>query len=200
MAGVEVGVEGAEIVPLGERGFFTRDWFLGGPDALGLAEEAERLAREGAYARAGVSRGADRRLDPGVRGDQICWLEPGRFPAVHAAFDRLRLELNAGAYLGLGRFDVQLARYSGGGEGYQRHRDAFTGGSSSRRLTATWYLNPGWRPEHGGLLRLHLASGCLDVEPRLDRLVVFRSERVEHEVLPVHAPRYAATAWYYGPL
>lgn len=189
-----------EIVQLGEQGYFARDAFLGELPARVLAEAVERLHREGAFAPAGVSRGADRRLDPAIRGDEICWLAPDQFPDVQAAFDRLRLELNAGAYLGLGRFDVQLARYAGAGEGYHRHRDAFTGGPGSRRLTATWYLNPGWRPEHGGVLRLHLPSGPLDVEPLLDRLVVFRSEQVEHEVLPARAPRYAATAWYYGPL
>jgi SM-20-related protein len=193
-------VTDSEVVQLGERGFFTREAFLGEAEALALAAEAERLAREGAYAPAGVSRGADRRLDPTIRGDEVCWLDPAQVPRVHAAFDRLRLELNAGAYLGLGRFDLQLARYAGGGEGYQRHRDAFGAGPGSRRLTAICYLNPHWRPEHGGLLRLHLPSGPVDVEPRLDRLVVFRSEQVEHEVLPALAPRDAATAWYYGSL
>jgi SM-20-related protein len=189
-----------EISRLGEQGFFVRDAFLGEAEARAMAAEAERLSREGAFAPAGVSRGADRRVEPDVRGDEICWLAPDRAPRLHAAFDRLRLDLNAGAYLGLGRFDVQLARYAGAGEGYRRHRDAFTRGPSSRRLTAIWYLNPDWRPEHGGVLRLHLPTGPLDVEPRLDRLVVFRSEQVEHEVLPARAPRYAATAWYYGPL
>jgi len=187
-----------EVVQLGERGFFTRGAFLGEAGALALAAEAERLAREGAYARAGVSRGGV--VDPAIRGDEICWLEPERHPGVYAAFDRLRHEVNEGAYLGLGRFDVQLARYAGAGEGYQRHRDAFTAGPGTRRLTAICYLNPGWRPEHGGALRLHLRSGALDLAPTLDRLVVFRSEAVEHEVLPARAPRFAATAWYYGPL
>ncbi len=189
-----------EILQLGEQGFFVRDAFLGEAEARAMAAEAERLAREGAFTPAGVSRGADRRVDPVIRGDEIRWLGPEDHPRLHAAFDQLRQDLNAGAYLGLGRFDVQLARYAGAGEGYQRHRDAFTGGPGSRRLTAICYLNPEWRPEHGGVLRLHLPSGPLDVEPRLDRLVVFRSERVEHEVRPSRAPRYAATAWYYGPL
>ncbi len=189
-----------EIIQLGEQGYFLRDAFLGEAEARALAEAAERLSGEGAFTPAGVGRGADLRQEPGIRGDEICWLSPDQLPAVHAAFDRLRQELNSGAWLGLGRFDVQLARYAGAGEGYQRHRDAFAGGPGSRRLTATWYLNPGWRPEHGGVLRLHLPAGPLDVEPRLDRLVVFRSEQVEHEVLPARAPRYAATAWYYGPL
>jgi SM-20-related protein len=65
-------------------------------------------------------------------------------------------------------------------------------------VTAILYLNPDWTEAAGGLLRLHLPSGPLDVAPLLDRLVVFRSEIVEHEVLPTHAPRWAVTAWYPG--
>jgi SM-20-related protein len=189
-----------EVLQLGEQGFFTREAFLGEAGARALAEEAGRLAQAGAFAPAGVGRGADRRVELDIRGDEVCWLAPDHLPHLHAAFDQLRRDLNAGAYLGLGRFDVQLARYAGAGESYQRHRDAFTSGPASRRLTAICYLNPDWQPEHGGVLRLHLPSGPLDVEPRLDRLVVFRSEQVEHEVLPARAPRLAATAWYYGPL
>ena len=65
-------------------------------------------------------------------------------------------------------------------------------------MTAIFYPNPDWRPEHGGLLRLYLKEGTVEVAPSLDRLVVFLSEQLEHEVLPTHAPRLALTAWYYG--
>ena len=37
------------------------------------------------------------------------------------------------------------------------------------------------------------------VDPELDRLIVFLSERVEHEVLPARTPRRAVTAWFRGP-
>jgi SM-20-related protein len=29
-------------------------------------------------------------------------------------------------------------------------------------------------------------------------LIAFLATRVEHEVLPAHAPRLAVTAWFYG--
>ncbi|MGH7266931.1 MAG: 2OG-Fe(II) oxygenase, partial [Candidatus Rokuibacteriota bacterium] len=104
------------------------------------------------------------------------------------------------ARLAVGRAELQVARYPGGGTRYTRHRDAFRDAAGPRRrVTAIVYLNPGWTPADGGCLRLHLADGPRDVAPRLDRLVVFLSERVEHEVLPAHAPRWAVTAWYYGP-
>lgn len=188
-----------EILQLGERGCFVREGFLGAPAARAVAGEARRLAGEGAYSAAGVSRGSRRLVDRSIRDDRTLWVFPEHLPALHGAFERLRQELNAGAYLGLDRFDVQLAWYAAGSSGYQRHRDAFERGPRSRRLTAICYLNPHWRRGAGGELRLHLEAGAVDVEPVLDRLVVFLSEQVEHQVLPTQAERFAATAWYYGP-
>jgi SM-20-related protein len=52
------------------------------------------------------------------------------------------------------------------------------------------------------VLRLYPDAGAdghsepVDVEPILDRLLVFLSERVEHEVLPTRVPRRAVTAWF----
>ncbi|MFP2906369.1 2OG-Fe(II) oxygenase [Pyxidicoccus sp. 3LFB2] len=136
-----------------------------------------------------------------MRGDLIDWVvpEPGTsLGALWDAFRELGEALSSGAYLGLGRFDLQLACYPGGGAHYARHRDAFPG-QSNRRATAIWYANAGWAPAHGGVLRLYPEdSAPVDVEPSLDRLVVFLSEQVEHEVLPAFAPRLALTAWYYG--
>jgi SM-20-related protein len=71
-------------------------------------------------------------------------------------------------------------------------------------VTAIYYANPAWRPADGGALRLYadpsVDSGAavepVDVAPILDRLLVFLSERVEHEVLPTQAPRRAITAWF----
>jgi SM-20-related protein len=182
-------------------GVLVRDGWLGRVAAEAVLGEVEALVRAGALRPAGVSRGAHHRLDAATRGDAIAWLTPeAAGPAVAgllARFHALREALNREAYLGLNRTEVQLARYPGGGARYRRHRDAFPG-RSNRRVTALYYLNPGWRPEDGGLLRCHLDGGPLDVAPVADRLVCFLSERVEHEVLPALAPRLAVTAWFYG--
>ncbi|MDX2012555.1 MAG: 2OG-Fe(II) oxygenase [Myxococcaceae bacterium] len=188
----------AEVALLGDAGFFVRPAFLGQALARRARDEAAQLVRDGALQRAGVRRGAGHRLDDAVRGDAITWLdETVSSPALREAavlFEALLRALNEGAYLGLRRTELQLAHYPATGAGYQRHRDAFPG-DDNRRMTAIVYLNEGWRPEHGGALRLHLEP-AVDVEPRLDTLVVFRSEVVEHEVRPSFADRLAITAWY----
>ena len=190
----------AEVEALGRDGYFVRGGVLGAAGAARVREAA--LARAGELAPAGVRRGADRRVEAQTRQDLIGWLAPAPGTALGEAFDafaQLGEALSHAAYLGLGRFDVQLALYPGGGAHYVRHRDAFPGAAGdNRRLTAILYLNPAWEPSHGGQLRLHTAEGPVDVAPMLDSLVVFLSERLEHEVLPAHAPRLALTAWFYG--
>jgi SM-20-related protein len=190
-----------EIQSLGERGWFTRASFLGEAQARAAHAEAQARVEAGLLRPAGIRRGADHALDQDTRGDFITWVTPeeqgpalGRLREAYAALGEA---LSAEAYLGLGRFDLQLAWYPGSGARYARHADAFPG-QSNRRVTAIYYLNPGWVPAHGGLLRLYPEGGPVEVEPTLDRLVVFLSERLEHEVLPAHAPRLALTAWFYG--
>jgi SM-20-related protein len=187
-------LEDDDIAALGDGGFVMRDGLLGAERALAAARAAAALP---GFRPASVGR--SRHHDPETRGDALCWLDAPTPPLVPLldAFAALRDELNASAWLGLGDFEVQVARYDAGGARYARHRDAFVG-RQSRIVTAIYYLNPGWAPEQGGALRLHLPAGPTDVAPLLDRLVVFLSDRVEHEVLPVHAPRLAITAWYRG--
>jgi len=190
-----------EIQSLGERGWFTRASFLGEAEARAIHAEAKARVEAGQLRPAGIRRGADHTLDRDTRGDFISWVKEeeqgsaiGRLREAYAALGEA---LSAEAYLGLGRFDLQLAWYPGNGARYARHFDAFPG-QSNRRVTALYYLNPDWVPAQGGLLRIYPEGGPVDVEPTLDRLVVFLSERIEHEVLPAHGPRLALTAWFYG--
>ena len=86
-----------------------------------------------------------------------------------------------------------------------------------RILTAIFYLNDGdWDAEKdGGILRLFHSSplhqelqtattttttlSFTDIVPYADRLVVFRSDCMEHQVLPsLQRPRRAITVWLYG--
>ena len=104
---------------------------------------------------------------------------------------------------------VQLAVYPGDGtSGYPRHCDRSgqqcTQESSStsleRIITAVYYLTPSdWSPQlDGGCLRL-FSEPNYDVVPYSNRLVLFRSDCVEHEVLPsLRRERMALTVWLYG--
>ena len=191
---------GFETLCLGLTGFFYRDHFLGEAAAGLVLHEANSMVAEGQLRQAGVGR--DAKLAPATRGDDFCWVEPSEVgPGIAALMDRfeaIRLVLNQDAYLGLARYEMQLACYAPGSAGYSRHFDAFKGGASNRRLTAIYYLNPLWESDHGGRLGLFLPGGQIDVDPLHDRLLIFLADEVEHAVLPVHAHRLALTAWFYG--
>ena len=99
------------------------------------------------------------------------------------------------------RTSVQLAWYPGDGTGYVKHLDSGRASSGStaeelkksrRKVTALYYLNPDWCVRDGGQLRLFLRPDAVstradgakiwDIAPTLDKLVIFRSDLVEHEV------------------
>jgi SM-20-related protein len=180
-----------EVEQLGSEGWFVRDGFIGADDVRAARAELEHID----FRAAGMTGG---RLDESQRGDRIAWLGPKTAPPalakLCAQLEDLRLAIARDAWLPTTHAEIQAAHYPGGGARYARHRDA-PATNNRRRVTAIVYLNPEWTPADGGQLRL----GTVDLEPIAGRLVVFLSERVEHEVLPAHAPRYAVTAWCYGP-
>lgn len=183
----------AQIEQLGSPGWLVSEGFLGADLSLRVRREAEGLPLKPA----GVRRGADHRLDTSVRGDAIAWITrdeaTGAFVEAVGRFEALMQELNERAYMGLRRFELQLARYEAGAH-YAKHLDSFPG-DDNRRITAIVYLNPAWTPADSGLLRVH-GEAPRDVEPVMDRLLVFRSSLIEHEVLASRAPRWALTAWF----
>ncbi len=100
----------------------------------------------------------------------------------------------------------KLAVCLGDGSSYDKHFDN-GGGGDTRKITALLWLNPDWKPEHGGEFRLWADDGAgreevVDVEPRGGRLCIFKSDSLVHSVLPSFCPegveaehRYALTVW-----
>ena len=143
--------------------------------------------------------GAGRTLNASIRGDETRWLEaPFSAAATELSqrLEQLRLALNAQLQLGLFDLEVHFARYQPG-TAYARHFDRFAG-SARRILSLVLYLNEGWRPEEGGALRLYEngADQSVDFLPLAGRLVIFLSERFEHEVLITARERLSATGWF----
>jgi predicted 2-oxoglutarate/Fe(II)-dependent dioxygenase YbiX len=58
-------------------------------------------------------------------------------------------------------------------------------------------LNPSTDIKSGGELRLYLKDQIVDIVPHFGRMIIFKSEKVEHEVKPtVGYKRFAITTWY----
>ncbi|KAJ1459658.1 GlcNAc-domain-containing protein [Pelagophyceae sp. CCMP2097] len=204
--------------PGGPR-YAVLDGVVGHERAAAAAAAAQRLHEAGALSRARVGQGAARRLNAAARGDDSAWVQEATAPPALAAvlmrMGQCRAQLAPGgpaAELHGGtlspRTSSQLARYARHAR-YAVHRDVLQGlddaddGSERRIFTAVYYLN---REAAGGALRLYLPAGAwtadgagyFDVQPKLDRLVIFDA-RLEHEVLPnLGNDRFALTQWWYG--
>jgi len=164
-----------------------------------LAKETRQLSQNGGLRPAAIGKGGERSVNPGIRSDSIHWLEEDSLtPPQRLYFDRLEeLRLAANRYLQLGLFEFEghLAAYPPG-TFYRKHIDRFQN-DSLRTLTTILYLNPDWRTEDGGQMRLYLdGEQFLDVLPQGGILVTFLSDRFWHEVLPAKRERLSLTGWF----
>lgn len=161
------------------------------------ADARQTLAAAGRGA--AIGRGRARQLDRTVRGDRICWLEPPMLTPAQATWwarvEALMGHLGRALRVPLAELEAFVAEYPPGA-GYDRHVDRFRD-AFERVVSCTSYLNPRWRPADGGALRIWEPGGAAyeDVPPRGGTLVVFRSEDIEHAVLPAIRPRYSMTGW-----
>ncbi|UHQ19476.1 2OG-Fe(II) oxygenase [Lysobacter sp. KIS68-7] len=164
-------------------------------DAATRALREELLRVKGDLVPAAVGRGIGRGTRTEIRGDATLWLDDARTGAAAAAYlaslDALRVALNRRLFLGLDEVEAHYAAYPAGAR-YAKHRDRFRD-SDLRVVSFVTYLNPDWRDEDGGALRLSLDTGDIDVVPRTGS-VCFLSE-LEHEVLPATRERCSIAAW-----
>jgi len=204
----------AELKKLETEGYIIKDSFLGNhEEVVQVLKEAQALNKAGKLKKAGMSKGSEFWSDTKVRGDYILWVSDkaqllSSSPKLHDLLARMELlkdELNQACNFDCNKTQIQLACYPGGGARYVRHLDSFVGGTN-RRLTALYYLNTEWKKEDGGCLRLYFNHMNLpnktselmrDIEPISDRLLIFQSRRIEHEVLPTNKERFSLTSWFY---
>jgi SM-20-related protein len=82
---------------------------------------------------------------------------------------------------------------------YKRHLDTFQN-DDRRKLSMVCYLNvEDWNPSFGGALALYQPTDEGEetklIYPLQGRMVIFESQVLEHEVLPVFQPRFSITGW-----
>jgi SM-20-related protein len=190
------------LTDLTEQGWSVQDNFLGTELIQQLAQECRNQHSLGLLHEAGVGRAKQFVINKSVRGDQIRWLEAGMSDSTDLYLDemtKLRLLLNEQLFLGLKNSENHFAVYTQGAF-YQKHVDRFRGsrddGSRCRIVSSVLYLNSDWKPEHGGELRLHLNAQHHDIAPVANRLVLFISADIWHEVLPAKAERLSLTGWF----
>jgi SM-20-related protein len=179
-------------------GIAVRDRFLAPPQIRALLDCANLRRERGDFEAAliGGSRRLQRREE--IRGDSTCWITPPLLPAEQALLEelgRLRLDLNAQAWLGLFDLELHYAWYPPGA-GYARHVDQ-PRGCAQRQVSLVLYLNEGWTPGAGGELRFFDAEGGhRDIEPMAGRLVCFLTPGRAHAVLATWRDRLSVSGWF----
>ena len=152
--------------------------------------------------KAGVGQGEEHQVNRKIRGDYIRWIDPQQArPPVKLFLERiyeLMHYINRTCFLSLKEVETHLTVYPEG-TFYRRHLDQFKA-DDHRKLTFICYLNQNWHPAAGGQLRLYLPGEkgneeIIDVAPTAGKLVCFKSDVLEHEVLVTHQERWSITGW-----
>lgn len=154
-------------------------------------------ARQMQFVAAGVGREAAHQVRQDIRGDAVLWVENDDAEMLDAnqRMHDLQQALNRELYLSLAELEWHFARYPVGSF-YRRHLDQHRD-QDTRVVTIVQYLNRDWTEADGGQLRIYLdTENYLDVTPHGGTLVVFLSNRFEHEVLPARRERLSLTGWY----
>ena len=97
-----------------------------------------------------------------------------------------------------GHSSIKLQLNAGNGS-FPFHYDSPGNRTDTRRLTVLLYLNSGWCEGDGGEMVLQgWLQQRVKVAPVMNRMLVFRSDRMLHRVEPSHTRRVCLTLWLHG--
>ena len=182
---------------LAEHGYAVIDDFLSGSEVDSILKVDDFKNALLQFKKAGIGKQGEKQINEGIRGDYIQWIDP-QTPKAPIKLYLKRMEelvqyINQTLFLSLKDYEVHMTVYPIGSF-YKRHLDQFKK-DDHRKLSVICYLNTDWKEAQGGQLRMHLPNGTKDVFPVAGKLVCFRSDQIEHEVLPATRERLSLTGW-----
>ena len=149
---------------------------------------------------AGIGALGEFQIKEDIRSDEILWLNKGECNAeIQTFFDFIELfipTVNRELYTTIKDYEFHLAHYPPGGF-YKKHLDQFKS-RNNRTLSVIVYMNDNWQDGDGGELKIYKKKDFSDFEiinPIGNRLAIFRSDTVWHEVLTSHKSRKSLTGW-----
>lgn len=181
---------------LAENNYVIVDNFISADMFKAIMEFFHKKEQNDQLKKAGIGSLGEFRVNTSIRGDFIYWLERERDKDLEPFFelmDELIQSLRRFCFLSLSGSEFHIAIYPKGSH-YHRHLDQFNE-RSNRQITVLIYLNEHWKKGDGGELKMYKDSGEIVVEPIAKRLLLFKSDVVEHEVLTTNVPRYSLTGW-----
>jgi SM-20-related protein len=182
---------------LAEDGYAVIDDFLSHKEVKNILNLKEFQSGSEFFKKAGIGKNQNHHINESVRGDYIFWIDKNTpCDPINVYLNRLGdliQSLNQTLFLSLKDYEVHMTSYPPGSF-YKRHLDQFNR-DDHRKLSVICYLNDNWNADEGGQLRMFLADKIVDVLPTSGRLVCFRSDQIEHEVLPATRTRLSLTGW-----
>jgi SM-20-related protein len=182
---------------LAENGYAVIDGFLTDHEVSAILDLDIFKHATDHFKKAGIGKSQHLQINEAIRGDYIQWLDKKTVPGpVKIYLDRLHdlmLFLNRSLFLSLKDYEVHGTIYPAGSF-YKRHLDQFKK-NDHRILSVICYLNRSWLQTDGGQLRMYLPESTTDLLPLGGRIVCFRSDQIEHEVLPALRDRLSLTGW-----
>ncbi len=182
---------------LADNGYAVVDQFLNEEEVRNILELKEYKEGIEHFKKAGIGKQLNQQINEAIRNDFIKWVDREEAePALHVYLSRIKeliQFLNQSLYLSMKDYEVHLTIYPVGSF-YKRHLDQFKS-NDHRKLSIICYLNENWQEEEGGQLRMYVKEKTVDIFPLSGRLVCFRSDMIEHEVLPATRDRLSITGW-----
>lgn len=155
----------------------------------------DRLAEDD-LKKAGIGSLGDHTINKNVRGDYVYWLSKENDDSLSEFFEQSQefiQKIKRYCFLSISDFECHLAYYPIG-TGYKKHLDQFKG-RDNRILSFVLYLNENWKMGDGGELIIHEAHKEIKIAPLNNRLILFNSATVVHEVAQTNQPRKSITGW-----
>lgn len=170
-----------------DKGYGCCDDFL---DTLTIADLRQHLHDQyasGQMSHAGIGNKNVHQKNERVRGDMIRWIDNESVEAceqvLYTKIMAFISYLNETCYTSIDNFESHYAHYAINSF-YKRHLDQFKS-AQERKYSIILYLNDDWQGEDGGILMLYpKGAPPLPISPLGGRLIFFKSDDMEHEVLP----------------
>ena len=182
---------------LATHSYAIADQFLSQPEVKAITQLEDFQQSLQRFKKAGIGKQQHFHINEVTRGDYIRWLDKRSVAPELSVYIR-RVEalmgfLNQALFLSLKDLEIHMTVYPVGTY-YKRHLDQFKR-DDHRKLSIICYLNENWEERNGGELRMYLPEGVKEILPLAGRLVCFRSDVLEHEVLPATRERLSLTGW-----
>lgn len=159
--------------------------FIGPSTVIGLRNNIQDLSDLGNMKPSGFGNKIDFQKDKTIRGDKINWIgeeSTNKFELIYLKkIEKFIAHLNRTCFTSIKNYESHYATYEKRSF-YKRHLDQFKN-EKGRKYSIVLYLNQDWKEEDGGILSLYPnEKKQINISPLGGRMVLFRSDEMEHEV------------------